>query len=99
MSDGPYSRWLKTYQPKRVSTTDADRVCAVEDFTTGRTYCGRRKSPRTMKPEEVTCFDCIAAAEADLAAATSVRLGTDQGADAAMYEVDQDPDQADRCDG
>lgn len=63
MSEGPIKQWRDAHKPDRVSTTDAERVCAP-NTDTGRAYCGR-KNKRTDVWARVTCRDCKAAQRAD----------------------------------
>lgn len=68
MSEGPIHQWWKSHTPAKVSTANADRVCALRLLTAS--YCGRKSrgaSALTSDWESVTCADCHAALRADAA--------------------------------
>lgn len=70
MSAGPIKANRDAWKPPKVSTSDAERVCAVSE-TAGRGYCGRKMTSSKLTSDwaAVVCFDCEAARRADLQAA------------------------------
>ena len=66
MSAGPIKAQRDAWKPPTVSTSNADRVCAVIE---ARVYCGRKNKQTSALWDKVTCADCHAAHRADLAAA------------------------------